>query len=79
MASMTVRLIATSGTLGNTLEEHNATLRTLENVVQPRTCATCVFAKFSDDMSKLTCEHVRAEAPAWCIAFGCDKHDYLPF
>lgn len=81
MASMMVRLIAVNGTmLGKGEKEgHDATLRALEKVIQPRTCATCLYAKFSSDKTVLTCDYVKQVAPAWAIAFGCDNHDYLPF
>lgn len=81
MASMTVRLIAVDGRIlcGGNKEAHEASLRALEQVVQPRTCATCLYAKFSSDKTVLACDYVKQVAPAWAIAFGCDNHDYLPF
>lgn len=81
MASMTVRLIAVNGVMigGGDSEGHFASLRALEKIIQPRTCATCIYAKFSNDKTVLACDYVKQVAPAWAIAFGCDNHDYLPF
>lgn len=83
MASATVRLIAINGVIigtgKNAIPQHEAALEALAKVIQPRTCVTCMSSKFSEDGATMYCEKVKANAPAWAIAYGCDNHDYLPF
>lgn len=57
--------------------------RAIEDVVNTcftvRNCGTCLNAEWNDAKTAVMCMKFKAEPPLWCVAGGCNEHDYLPF